>query len=63
MKIFSHQSAQVEEDKMMEKMSSVDTPLGTLNKLQRKTKDLATPYVVLSGNKGAMGGGPNSLKK
>jgi len=53
----------VEEDKMMEKMSSVDTPLGTLNKLQRKTKDLATPYVVLSGNKGAMGGGPNSLKK
>ena len=36
---------------MMEKMSSVDTPLGTLNKLQRKTKDLATPYVVLSGNK------------
>merc|ERR1719447_322652 len=53
----------VEEDKMMEKMSSVDTPLGTLNKLQKKTRDLATPYVVLSGNKGAMGGGPNSLKK
>ena len=48
---------------MMEKMSSVDTPLGTLNKLQKKTRDLATPYVVLSGNKGAMGGGPNSLKK
>merc|ERR1712150_469118 len=47
----------------VDKMSSVDTPLGTLNKLQRKTKDLATPYVVLSGNKGAMGGGPNSLKK
>ena len=40
---------QIEEEKLMEKMSSVDTPLGTLQKLQKKTKDLATPYLVLSG--------------
>ena len=50
------------EDKLMEKMSSTDTPLNTLSKLQHKTKELATPYLVLSGNKNAMGG-HTSLKK
>jgi len=50
------------EDKLMEKMSSTDTPLNTLSKLQSKTKELATPYLVLSGNKNAMGG-HTSLKK
>jgi len=50
------------EDKLMEKMSSTDTPLNTLTKLQSKTKELATPYLVLSGNKNAMGG-HTSLKK
>jgi len=41
----------VAEDKLMAKMSSVDTPLQTLKKQQDKTKELATPYLVLSGNK------------
>jgi len=50
------------EDKLMEKMSSTDTPLNTLSKLQTKTKELATPYLVLSGNKHSMGG-HTSLKK
>jgi len=50
------------EDKLMEKMSSTDTPLNTLSKLQSKTKELATPYLVLSGNKHSMGG-HTSLKK
>lgn len=50
------------EDKLMEKMSSTDTPLNTLTKLQNKTKELATPYLVLSGNKHSMGG-HTSLKK
>jgi len=50
------------EDKLMEKMSSTDTPLNTLSKLQNKTKELATPYLVLSGNKHSMGG-HTSLKK
>ena len=39
------------EEKLMEKMSSTDTPLNTLTKLQHKTKEMATPYIVLSGNK------------
>jgi len=50
------------EDDLMQKMSSTDTPLGTLQRLQNKTKELATPYVVLSGNKQAMGG-HTTLKK
>lgn len=50
------------EDDLMQRMSSTDTPLGTLHRLQSKTKELATPYVVLSGNKQAMGG-HTTLKK
>ena len=33
----------------MERMSSVDTPLQTLHKQQERLKDLATPYLVLTG--------------
>ena len=50
----------VQEEKLMEKMSSTDTPLNTLSKLQHKTKEMATPYIVLSGNKNSE---PTSLKK
>jgi len=39
------------EDKVMEKMSSLDTPLQTLSKQQTRTKELGTAYLVLSGNK------------
>lgn len=35
----------------MMKMSSTDTPLGTLNMLQHKQKETHSAYVVLSGNK------------
>ena len=35
----------------MQKMSSTDTPLQTLAKQQEKARELATPYLVLSGNK------------
>jgi U4/U6.U5 tri-snRNP-associated protein 1 len=35
----------------MKKMSSTDTPLGTLNMLQAKQKETQSPFVVLSGNK------------
>ena len=41
----------VQEEKLMDKMSSTDTPLNTLSKLKSKTKEMATPYVLLSGNK------------
>jgi len=33
----------------MNRMSSTDTPLNTLKKLQDKQKELQSPYVVLSG--------------
>lgn len=36
---------------LMMKMSSTDTPLGTLSMLQQKQKETQTPYVVLSGSK------------
>lgn len=36
---------------LMKKMSSTDTPLGTLNMLQAKQKETQSPFVVLSGNK------------
>ena len=39
----------IAEDKLMQKMSSVDTPLQTLSKQVEKTKELSTPYLVLSG--------------
>lgn len=35
----------------MMKMSSTDTPLGTLSMLQQKQKETHSAYVVLSGNK------------
>lgn len=33
------------------KMSSTDTPLGTLTMLQHKQKETHSPYIVLSGSK------------
>lgn len=41
----------MEQDGLMMKMSSTDTPLGTLSMLQQKQKETQTPYVVLSGSK------------
>ena len=38
------------ESSLMKNMSSTDTPLQTLEKLKKKQKDCATPYVVLSGS-------------
>lgn len=39
----------------MMKMSSTDTPLGTLTMLQHKQKETHSPYIVLSGSKQAHG--------
>ncbi|XP_048522458.1 U4/U6.U5 tri-snRNP-associated protein 1 isoform X2 [Dendroctonus ponderosae] len=39
------------QEQLMKKMSSTDTPLGTLNMLQAKQKETQSPFVVLSGNK------------
>lgn len=35
----------------MKKMSSTDTPLGTLQMLQDKQRETQSPYIVLSGLK------------
>lgn len=40
-----------EQDGLMMKMSSTDTPLGTLTMLQHKQKETNSPYIVLSGSK------------
>ncbi|EFX76024.1 hypothetical protein DAPPUDRAFT_306323 [Daphnia pulex] len=49
-KLKSEKRAKKDEDKMlMNRMSSTDTPLNTLKKLQDKQKELQSPYVVLSG--------------
>lgn len=40
-----------EQEILMKRMSSTDTPLGTLNLLQAKQKETQSPYIVLSGNK------------
>lgn len=40
-----------EQEGLMKKMSSTDTPLGTLNMLQHKQKEMQSPYIVLSGSK------------
>uniref|UniRef100_A0A2M4AHJ6 Putative u4/u6.u5 snrnp associated protein n=1 Tax=Anopheles triannulatus TaxID=58253 RepID=A0A2M4AHJ6_9DIPT len=40
-----------EQEGLMKKMSSTDTPLGTLNMLQAKQKETQSPYIVLSGSK------------
>ncbi|XP_019874493.2 U4/U6.U5 tri-snRNP-associated protein 1 [Aethina tumida] len=39
------------QEQLMKKMSSTDTPLGTLNMLQQKQKETQSPFVVLSGSK------------
>ncbi|XP_057652687.1 U4/U6.U5 tri-snRNP-associated protein 1 isoform X2 [Diorhabda carinulata] len=39
------------QEQLMKKMSSTDTPLGTLHMLQAKQKETQSPFVVLSGNK------------
>lgn len=39
------------QEQLMMKMSSTDTPLGTLNMLQAKQKETQSPFIVLSGNK------------
>lgn len=38
-----------EQESLMKKMSSTDTPLGTLNMLQAKQKETQSAYIVLSG--------------
>lgn len=40
-----------EQEVLMKRMSSTDTPLGTLNLLQAKQKETQSPYIVLSGSK------------
>lgn len=39
------------EEGLMKNMSSIDTPLQTVEKLRKKQEATATPYIVLSGNK------------
>jgi U4/U6.U5 tri-snRNP-associated protein 1 len=41
----------VAEEAVMQRMSSTDTPLQTLEKLRERQRESATPYVVLTGNK------------
>jgi len=43
---------QYEEEMKLRYMSNTDTPLGTLAKLQEKTKMQQSPFIVLSGKKG-----------
>lgn len=38
------------EERLMAQMTSTDTPLSTLSRLQEKQKQLQSPFVVLSGN-------------
>ncbi|XP_055712849.1 U4/U6.U5 tri-snRNP-associated protein 1 [Phlebotomus papatasi] len=45
-----------EQEGLMMKMSSTDTPLGTLNMLQAKQKETNSPYIVLSGTKQNLSG-------
>ncbi|XP_043482141.1 U4/U6.U5 tri-snRNP-associated protein 1 isoform X1 [Leptopilina heterotoma] len=40
-----------EQEVLMKRMSSTDTPLGTLNLLQAKQKETQSPYIHLSGSK------------
>jgi U4/U6.U5 tri-snRNP-associated protein 1 len=35
----------------MNRMSSIDTPLNTLKRLQDKQREMRSPYVILSGKK------------
>ncbi|CAL1527625.1 unnamed protein product [Lymnaea stagnalis] len=45
-------SKKVEEELLMKRMSSTDTPLNTLSLLKDKQKSEKSPYIVLSGSKG-----------
>ncbi|XP_059614220.1 U4/U6.U5 tri-snRNP-associated protein 1 [Phlebotomus argentipes] len=45
-----------EQEGLMMKMSSTDTPLGTLNMLQAKQRETNSPYIVLSGTKQNLSG-------
>lgn len=45
-------SKKMDEDNLMKRMSSVDTPLNTVALLREKQTQEKTPYIVLSGNKG-----------
>ncbi|KAI8788508.1 U4/U6.U5 tri-snRNP-associated protein 1 isoform X2, partial [Biomphalaria glabrata] len=45
-------SKKVEEELLMKRMSSTDTPLNTLSLLKDKQKTEKSPYIVLSGSKG-----------
>lgn len=40
-----------QQEGLMKKMSSTDTPLGTLNMLQNKQKEMQSAFIVLSGGK------------
>ncbi|XP_058792754.1 U4/U6.U5 tri-snRNP-associated protein 1 isoform X2 [Phymastichus coffea] len=40
-----------EQESLMKRMSSTDTPLGTLTLLQAKQKETQSPFIVLSGSK------------
>lgn len=42
-----------QQEGLMKKMSSTDTPLGTLNMLQNKQKEMQSAFIVLSGGKNA----------
>lgn len=51
----------LEEEALLKKMSSSDTPLGTVALLQEKQKSQKTPYIVLSGSGKSMNA--NSITK
>lgn len=40
---------QQDKKERLKKMNSSDTPLGTLDKQRKKTEQLQTPYLILSG--------------
>jgi U4/U6.U5 tri-snRNP-associated protein 1 len=40
----------LQKESKLRQMSSIDTPLNTVHKLQEKTKELQVPYVVISGS-------------
>lgn len=46
----------------MMKMSSTDTPLGTLTMLKHKQLETHSPYIVLSGSKQMQPGGTSIVK-
>uniref|UniRef100_A0A0B7AR91 U4/U6.U5 tri-snRNP-associated protein 1 n=1 Tax=Arion vulgaris TaxID=1028688 RepID=A0A0B7AR91_9EUPU len=45
-------SKKIEEELLMKRMSSTDTPLNTLSLLQDKQRSEKSPYIVLSGSRG-----------